>query len=98
LLAPPPALANLETARAGISGYSTSVGFDMQVRITATTTDATRNVVLFRLPGTLDSTYTPSVSTLNFNVTDSLSGSVLEAILSKRFFIYASASNTLDFF
>lgn len=69
--------ANLEAARAALSGYSTSVGINMQMRMTATTTVAARTVTLLRMPITWDTAYTPAVGSFNINVTGVLTGSMV---------------------
>jgi hypothetical protein len=70
-------LANLESARAALSGYSTSVGINIQMRITATTTVSGRRVYIVRMPIVLDTSYTPTVGTFDLNVTGVLTGSMV---------------------
>ena len=70
-------LTNLENTRAALSGYSTSVGINMQVRATATTTVAARTLILIRMPITWDTSYTPAVGTIDLNVNGVLTGSVV---------------------
>jgi hypothetical protein len=52
---------SLETARAALTGYSSSVGLDLQLRITATTTVAGRYLMSMKLPVTIDAAYNPPV-------------------------------------
>jgi len=52
---------SLETARAALTGYSSSVGLDLQLRITGTTAVAGRYLMSMKLPVTIDSAYTPAV-------------------------------------
>ena len=70
-------LTNLESARAALTGYSTSVGINMQIRATATTTVSARTVTLLRIPITWDTAYTPATGTFNFEVTNVLAGSTV---------------------
>jgi hypothetical protein len=53
--------ASLETARAALTGYSSSVGLDLQLRITGTTDSAGRYVMSMKLPATIDAAYNPAV-------------------------------------
>lgn len=53
--------ASLETARAALTGYSSSVGLDLQFRITGTTAVAGRYVMSMKLPVTIDAAYNPAV-------------------------------------
>jgi hypothetical protein len=52
---------SLETARAALTGYSSSVGLDLQLRITATTSVAGRYLMSMKLPVTIDAAYNPPV-------------------------------------
>ena len=70
-------LTNLENARAALAGYSTSVGINMQIRATATTTVAARTLILIRMPITWDTSYTPAVGTIDLNVTGVVTGSMV---------------------
>jgi hypothetical protein len=53
--------ASLETARAALTGYSSSVGIDLQFRITGTTASAGRYLMSMKLPVTIDAAYDPAV-------------------------------------
>lgn len=53
--------ANLETARAALTGYSSSVGLDLQFRITGTTAVSGRYIMSMKLPATIDAAYNPAV-------------------------------------
>lgn len=70
-------LSNLETRRAALTGYSTTVGFNFQMRITANTTSAARYFNLVRMPGTWDTTYAPPVGYFYCQVTNLLTGSTV---------------------
>jgi hypothetical protein len=73
-------MTDFETARTALTGYSTSVGLDLQLRITQTTTSAGRYVMNMSLPINLDSSYNPSVSASSLSITNS--------VASSRFAIY----------
>jgi hypothetical protein len=53
--------ASLETARAALTNYSSSIGLDLQFRITGTTAVTGRYVMSLRLPATIDAAYNPAV-------------------------------------
>jgi len=53
---------SLETARAALTGYSSSVGIDLQFRITGTTAVPGRFLMSMKLPATIDAAYNPPVS------------------------------------
>jgi hypothetical protein len=53
--------ADLETARAALTGYSSSIGLDLQFRITATTAVAGRYLMSMKFPVTIDAAYDPAV-------------------------------------
>lgn len=50
-----------ETVRAALSGFSSSVGVDLQLRITGTTSVAGRYLLSMKLPVTIDAAYNPPV-------------------------------------
>jgi hypothetical protein len=52
---------SLETARAALTGYSSSIGLDLQLRVTATTAVAGRYLMSMKLPVTIDAAYDPAV-------------------------------------
>jgi hypothetical protein len=52
---------SLETARAALTGYSSSIGLNLQFRITATTDLAGRYLMSMKLPVTIDAAYDPAV-------------------------------------
>ena len=52
---------SLETVRAALTGYSSSIGLDLQFRITATTALAGRYLMSMKLPVTIDAAYDPAV-------------------------------------
>ena len=77
-------LANLETARAALSGYSTAVGIDFAVRITVNAgaaTATTRRINIMKLPIFWDTAYNPAVGTFDLNVTGIMTGSVVAVSL-----------------
>ena len=53
--------ASLETARAALTGYSSSIGIDLQFRVTATTAITGRYLMSMKLPVTIDAAYDPAV-------------------------------------
>ena len=53
--------ASLETARAALTSYSSSVGLDLQFRITGTTAVTGRYIMSMKLPATIDAAYNPAV-------------------------------------
>jgi hypothetical protein len=52
---------SLETARAALTGYSSSVGIDLQLRVTGTTAVTGRYLMSMKLPVTIDAAYDPAV-------------------------------------
>lgn len=70
-------LANLESARAALSGYSTSVGIDFAVRITVNSgaaTLTTRRINIMKLPCFWDTAYNPAVGSFDLRVSGAISG------------------------
>jgi hypothetical protein len=70
-------LTDLENTRAALTGYSSSVGINIQIRLTATTTLATRRLQGVRMPLILDTSYTPAVGSFDLNVTGVLTSSLV---------------------
>jgi hypothetical protein len=68
---------SLETARAALTGYSSSVGLDLQLRITATTTVAGRYLMSMKLPVTIDAAYNPPVSETQIGFTGAQIGTLI---------------------
>jgi hypothetical protein len=73
--------ASLETARAALSGYSSSVGIDLQFRITGTTTVAARYVIGLKFPATIDAAYSPSVYSTNVGFSGAQTGTLIAGYL-----------------
>jgi len=76
--------ASLETARAALSGYSSTVGLDLQFRITGTTAVAGRYLMSMKLPVTIDATYNPPVYTTDIGVTGSQTGTLIAGYLNSN--------------
>ena len=68
---------SLETARAALSGYSSSVGLDLQFRITGTTAVAARYLMSMKLPVTIDAAYNPPVSETQIGFTGAQIGTLI---------------------
>lgn len=68
---------SLETARAALTGYSSSVGLDLQFRITGTTAVAGRYLMSMKLPVTIDAAYNPPVDNTEIGVTGSQAGTLV---------------------
>jgi len=68
---------SLETARAALTGYSSTVGLDLQLRITGTTAVASRYLMSLKFPATIDSAYNPSVYSTNIGFTGAQSGTLI---------------------
>lgn len=64
----------MESARAALSGYSTSVGLNIQVRVTTTATSTTRRFSVLRFPGTWDTALDLPVGSFNLRVAGAISG------------------------
>lgn len=73
--------ANLETARAALTGYSSSVGIDLQFRITGTTAVAGRYVMSLKMPVTIDASYNPSVYSTDIGFTGAQAGTLIAGYL-----------------
>jgi hypothetical protein len=69
--------ADLETARAALTGYSSSVGIDLQLRITGTTAVAGRYVMSMKLPVTIDAAYDPAVFTTELGFSGAQAGTLI---------------------
>lgn len=73
--------ASLETARAALSGYSSSVGIDLQLRITGTTAVAGRYLMSMKLPVTIDATYNPPVFNTQIGFFNAQAGTLIAGYL-----------------
>jgi hypothetical protein len=73
--------ADLETARAALTGYSSSTGLNLQLRITGTTAVAARYLMSLKLPVTIDATYNPSVYSTNIGFTGAQVGTLIAGYL-----------------
>ena len=71
----------LETARAALTGYSSSVGIDLQFRVTGTTAVAGRYLMSVKLPVTIDAAYNPPVYTTNIGVSGAQAGTLIAGYL-----------------
>jgi hypothetical protein len=74
---------SLETARAALTGYSSTVGLDLQLRITATTTVAGRYLMSMKLPVTIDAAYDPPVFTTDIGFTGAQVGTLIAGYLNE---------------
>jgi hypothetical protein len=72
---------SLETARAALTGYSSSVGLDLQFRITATTNVSGRYLMSLRLPVTIDAAYDPAVYRTEIGFTGAQVGTLIAGYL-----------------
>ena len=72
---------SLETARAALSGYSSSVGLDLQLRFTATTTLAGRYLLSMKLPVTIDAAYNPPVFNTQIGFNGAQAGTLIAGYL-----------------
>jgi hypothetical protein len=59
---------NVQTAFGALSGYSDSVGLNLQLRFTATTTSAGRYLTQLLIPGQMNASYNPAVGTVSINI------------------------------
>jgi hypothetical protein len=73
--------ASLETARAALTGYSSSIGLDLQFRITATTAVAGRYLMSMKLPVTIDAAYDPAVYRTEIGFTGAQVGTLIAGYL-----------------
>jgi hypothetical protein len=73
--------ASLETARAALTGYNSTVGINLQFRITATTTDSTRYLMSVKLPVTIDAAYDPPVYTTDIGFSGAQVGTLIAGYL-----------------
>ena len=73
--------ADLETARAALTGYSSSVGIDLQLRVTGTTAVTGRYLMSLKLPVTIDAAYDPAVYSTNIGVTGAQVGTLIAGYL-----------------
>ena len=73
--------ASLETARAALAGYSSSVGIDLQFRITGTTAIAGRYLMGIKLPVTIDASYNPPVYETQVGISGAQTSTLLAGYL-----------------
>lgn len=73
--------ADLETARSALTGYSSSVGLDLQLRITGTTAVASRYLMSMKLPVTIDAAYNPPVSETQVGISGAQTSTLLAGYL-----------------
>jgi hypothetical protein len=73
--------ASLETARAALTGYSSSVGIDLQFRVTGTTAVTGRYIMSIKLPVTIDATYNPPVYTTQIGFNGAQTGTLIAGYL-----------------
>lgn len=97
--------ANLSGAIAALSGYSSDVGVYMQVRLTATSNDATRVLNKVYMPTNVDNTYVAPDATVTLagpNPTDETSmyllsdDTLLETFTGAGTFSFSAAANFLE--
>jgi hypothetical protein len=72
---------SLETARAALTGYSSSVGIDLQLRVTGTTAVTGRYLMSMKLPVTIDSAYNPAVYRTEIGFTGAQIGTLIAGYL-----------------
>ena len=72
---------SLETARAALTGYSSSVGLDLQLRITGTTAVSGRYLMSLKLPITIDAAYDPAVYRTDIGFTGAQVGTLIAGYL-----------------
>jgi hypothetical protein len=76
--------ASLETARAALTGYSSSVGLDLQFRVTGTTAVAGRYLMSIKLPVTIDASYNPPVYTTEIGFNGAQTGTLIAGYLNSN--------------
>lgn len=76
--------ADLETARAALSGFSSTVGLDLQIRVTGTTAVAGRYLIGIKLPVTIDSAYNPPVYSTAIGVSLAQAGTLIAGYLNSN--------------
>ena len=69
--------ASLETARAALTGYSSSVGIDLQLRVTGTTAVAGRYLMSAKFPVTIDAAYDPAVYNTELGFSGAQAGTLI---------------------
>ena len=72
---------SLETARAALTGYSSSVGLDLQFRVTGTTAVAGRYLMSVKLPVTIDAAYDPPVFETQVGISGAQTSTLLAGYL-----------------
>ena len=72
---------SLETARAALTGYSSSVGVDLQLRITGTTAVAGRYLMSVKFPVTIDASYNPPVFETQVGISGAQTSTLLAGYL-----------------
>jgi hypothetical protein len=72
---------SLETARAALTGYSSSIGLNLQFRITGTTDVAGRYLMSLKLPVTIDAAYNPAVYRTDIGFTGAQVGTLIAGYL-----------------
>lgn len=72
---------SLETARAALTGYSSSVGIDLQFRVTGTTAVAGRFLMSMKFPVTIDAAYNPPVSETQVGISGAQTSTLLAGYL-----------------
>lgn len=68
---------DLQTSLSGLSGYSSSVGFDLQIRVTTTTASSGRYLMNMKFPVNLDTSYNPAVSNTQIGIAGAPTGTLL---------------------
>jgi len=71
----------LETARAALTGYSSSVGIDLQFRVTGTTAVTGRYLMSVKLPVTIDAAYDPPVFETQVGISGAQTSTLLAGYL-----------------
>ena len=68
---------SLETVRAALTGFSSSVGLDIQFRVTGATAVAGRYLMSLKFPVSIDATYNPPVYYTQIGVVNAQTGTLL---------------------